>query len=133
MKKILISVIFLLLALSCNDKVQLPDSIYKDDVEKYFALLKAADATYAQRIDQLVARIDFKRVATVKLRTTETLIVADLKENLPNFESLGRMKAIFYFNQNKIVRSNILVFSDKTSYSDYYLKDYLIFIFYETF
>jgi hypothetical protein len=119
MKKILISVIFLLLALSCNDNVQLPDSIYKDDVEKYFALLKAADATYTQRIDQLVARIDFKRVATVKLRTTETLIVADLKENLPNFESLGRMKAIFYFNQNKIVRSNILVFSDKTSYSDY--------------
>lgn len=119
MKKISLFIFLYLLAVSCNDIVQLPDSIYKADIQKYFGALKSADPSILLAIEEIQAKIDIQRIATISLRTKEELVIADLKGKIQGLGDADIVKVIFYWNKGQIVRSNILAFSNKLANPNY--------------
>ena len=122
MRKIISAILFFWLAsfTSCLDKNDYrQDSIYKTDILSYLRQLKSkVSGARAQKIDELTNAVDFKNVEIYKLRTTEMAIIADLKP-YGSFDNPDRLKAIFFLNQNKIVRSSIVSFKNKTGFDEY--------------
>ncbi len=94
------------------------DSIYKGEILEYITSYKeVASNSQISKITDFAAAIDFKRVEIYKLRTTEKVIMADMKA-IEGFRQPSAMKALFFVNQGKIVRSNIVTFNG-TSANDY--------------
>lgn len=70
------------------------------------------------KINILTKAIDYNTVKIYDLKTTEKLLIADLK-SLKGFEDSNSNKVIFFLNNNKIVRSNIVTFKNKNSFNQY--------------
>lgn len=99
-----------------HDEVE-QQSIYKQDILNYLTQLdksiSGARAAANNNINDLMVALDFTKVKTYKLRTTEQAIIADLKP-INSFGKTSKLKAVFFLNQNEIVRSTIVAFNDKT-------------------
>ena len=120
MKKIVLA-FFVLTALSvtsCFDHEFKHESIHKGEILKYLSTLKSIDPDQIQQIDELESKLDFRDVEVYNLKTTERLIIARVK-SLEAFRDADEIKAIFYLNQNEIVRSNIVTFHDAGTPSNY--------------
>lgn len=122
MRKLLYNsfLIYTILLTSCLDQVdvQPPDSIYKEDILSYFDKLqnKITNDFQKKQIEELTQSIDFKRLEIYNLRTTEKVIISDLKP-LKEFEKTDKLKAIFFINQGEIVRSNIVSINRSSRYN----------------
>jgi hypothetical protein len=95
------------------------DSIYKGEILEYISSYKeAVPNSQISKIIDVAAAIDFKRVEIYKLRTTEKVIMADMK-TIEGFKQPNAMKALFFVNQGKIVRSNVVTFNNGTLANEY--------------
>lgn len=91
--------------------------IHKDKIEEYWNHLKIGAGTeQSSQIDALSEAADISSLKIYDLRTTEKLLVADAK-SLDGMH--GTIKIIFYLNENKIVRSNIVTFNDRSTGTNY--------------
>lgn len=61
--------------------------------------------------------LNFKNVVIENLRGDEKLLIVDI-DKLEDFKEDGKLKALFFINQEKIVRSHIMVFSNKNAKHD---------------
>ena len=112
---------FVLTALSitsCFDHEFKQESIHKEGILKYLKNLRSIDPDQVQQIDELESKLDFRDVEVYNLKTTERLIIAHVK-SLEAFKDADDIRAIFYINQNEIVRSNIVTFHDAATPSNY--------------
>lgn len=93
-------------------------SIYKEDIINYLNEFKSVtNKMQSQKINELENAIDFNSAKSYTLKTTEKLIVADLK-SLNGFENSDKTKVIFFVYQNKITRSNIITFNVKVPFNN---------------
>lgn len=114
-----ISAIFMASCLNQNDIRQ--ESIYKREILNYLNQLNTVSSgarTSTKNINDLVSALDFGKVEIYKLRTTEKAIIADLNP-MESFGKTSKLKALFYLNANKVVRSRIVTFDDKVKPNDY--------------
>ena len=109
--------------LSCEkeDEIQtdtISTSIYNKDISNYLNLLKTqSNKKNSLKIEALVNAIDLNSVKIYTLKTTEKLLVADLK-SLKGFEISDKTKAIFFVYENEITRSNIVTFNVKVPFDN---------------
>ena len=93
-------------------------SIYNKDISNYLNLLKTqSNKENSLKIEALVNAIDLLSVKIYTLKTTEKLLVADLK-SLKGFETSNKTKAIFFVYENKITHSNIVTFNVKVPFDN---------------
>jgi hypothetical protein len=122
MKKIILYGLFLSIALlvSCVKEDDFSaDTIYKDEILDYLSAYKEiVPSGQIEKIDELISSLDFKRVNIHQLRTTESVIIANLK-TMSGFNESNNLKALFFVNEGKIVRSNIADFDSKTPTNEY--------------
>lgn len=113
---VLILVLFLF---NCQDRddILLEDNheatqIHKEKIRDYWSQLKNGSSTEQfSEIDELAQVTDVSNLKIYDLRTTEKLLIADIGF-LEGLE--GIVKIIFYLNENKVVRSNLVTLkSDK--------------------
>ncbi|GCC50950.1 hypothetical protein SanaruYs_11690 [Chryseotalea sanaruensis] len=106
-----ISTLFLLSLTSCLDEsVYEKETVYKEDILNYFdALMVSTKGEFNDEISEFKNSINFRKVETYDLRTTEKIISAEIT-SLNSFQDAERVKAIFFLNNGKIVRSNIVTF-----------------------
>ena len=71
----------------------------------------------SSKIEALVNAIDLNSVKIYTLKTTEKLLVADLK-SLKGFETSNKTKAIFFVYENEITHSNIVTFNVKVPFDN---------------
>ncbi len=108
-----------ILLVSCFNNDLRQESPYKGEILNYLKQLKSiANETQAKKIDELVSVIDFTKVEIHRLRTTEKAVIADLR-SMDSFGKTDKIKAVFYLNQNEIVRSSVVTFNDKVKPLDY--------------
>lgn len=123
MKKVIFSILVFSagLLVSCNQEENFQaDSIYKGEILDYISSYKNVVASnQIEKINDLASAINFKRVKIYQLRTTEKVIIADLKILNGFSQGDNMMKALFFVNQGKIVRSNIATFNSKTSSTEH--------------
>jgi hypothetical protein len=81
-------------------------------------LKKGSNKDQISKIEDLAALIDVNSLKMYDLKSTEKLIVADLK-SLKDFETSDKTKAIFFVYENKITRSNIVTFRNKVPFDNY--------------
>ena len=116
MKKLICSLFFTIgLLVSCvNEDDISADSIYKDEILDYVSTYKEiVPSGQTDKIGEFINSIDFKRVNIHQLRTTERVIIADLRA-MNGFTEFKSLKALFFVNQGKIVRSAIAGFASRT-------------------
>ena len=93
-------------------------SIYNKDISNYLNLLKTeSNKENSLKIEALVDAIDLNSVKIYTLKTTEKLLVVDLK-SLKGFETSDKTKAIFFVYENKITHSNIVTFNVKVPFDN---------------
>ncbi|SHH21176.1 hypothetical protein SAMN05444372_1255, partial [Flavobacterium micromati] len=93
-------------------------SIYNKDISNYLNLLKTqSNKENSLKIEALVNAIDLNSVKIYNLKSTEKLVVVDLK-SLKGFEISDKTKAIFFVYENKITRSNIVTFNVKVPFDN---------------
>lgn len=105
--------ILLLFLSNCQDRDDLlqennhtAPAIYKDKIGDYWNQLKIGSSTgQLSTIEELSTAIDINSLKIYDLRTTERLLIADAK-SLTGLD--GITKIIFYLNEDKVVRSNIV-------------------------
>ncbi|GCC50952.1 hypothetical protein SanaruYs_11710 [Chryseotalea sanaruensis] len=86
------------------------ETVYKEDILDYFdALMVSTKGEFNDEISEFKNSINFRKVETYDLRTTEKIISAEIT-SLNSFQDAERVKAIFFLNNGKIVRSNIVTF-----------------------
>lgn len=91
--------------------------IHKVKVNDYWNQLKLnSNEEQSSIIEELSTAIDINSLKIYDLRTTEKLLIADAK-SLQGLE--GIVKIIFYLNENKIVRSNIVTLKGNQTNSNY--------------
>ena len=97
------------------------NAIYKDETARYLEELKL-NATKKQlnKIEELSAAIDMNTLKIYDLKSTQKVLIVDVK-SLNGVENSNKIKTLFFLIENKIIRSRIVTFSDKTSFND---KDY---------
>jgi hypothetical protein len=97
------------------------NAIYKDETVRYLEELKL-NATKKQlnKIEELSAAIDMNTLKIYDLKSTQKVLIVDVK-SLNGVETSNKIKTLFFLIENKIIRSRIVTFSDKTSFND---KDY---------
>ena len=109
--------------LSCEkeDEIQtdtISTSIYNKDISNYLNLLKTqSNKENSLKIEALVNAIVLNSVKIYTLKTTEKLLVADLK-SLKGFEISDKTKAIFFVYENEITHSNIVSFNVKVPFDN---------------
>ena len=92
-------------------------TLYKEQVSLYLNEFKInASKDKIAIIEEITAAIDLNSLKKYDLKTTEKLLIADLK-TLTGFENATKTKVIFYLNKNLIVRSNIIVFNDQNNFN----------------
>jgi hypothetical protein len=93
-------------------------SIYNDDISNYLNHLKTqSNKENSLKIEALANAIDFNSVKIYDLKTTEKLVVVDLK-SLKGFETSDKTKVIFFVYENKITHSNIITFNVKVPFDN---------------
>lgn len=108
---------------SCEkeDEIQtdsISTSIYNKDIINYLNEFKnVTNKIQSQKINDLENAIDFNTAKIYTLKTTEKLVVIDLK-SLKGFEDSDKTKVIFFIYQNKIKRSNIVRFNTKVAFNN---------------
>ncbi|TDW46619.1 hypothetical protein EV144_106293 [Flavobacterium sp. 270] len=118
---VLILVIFLSNCQDRDDALQEIDytapAIYKQKVDDYWNELKLGlRPEQLSKIEELSTEIDINSLKIYNLRTTEKLLIA----NVNYLQGLdGVIKIIFYVNENKIVRSNIVTLKANDANSNY--------------
>jgi hypothetical protein len=91
--------------------------IYKAKIEDYWGQLKTGSTKeQLSKIEELSTAIDINSLKIYDLRTTEKLVIANVK-SLQGLD--GIIKIIFYLNENKVVRSNIVTLKTNEANSDY--------------
>ncbi|PWA11559.1 hypothetical protein [Flavobacterium laiguense] len=91
--------------------------IYKVKIEDYWGQLKTGSSKeQLAKIEELSTAIDINSLKIYDLRTTEKLVIANAK-SLQGLD--GIIKIIFYINENKVVRSNIVTLKTNEANSDY--------------
>ena len=119
----LLTFLGIILFLSCEkeDEIQtdtISTSIYNKDITNYLNLLKTeSNKENSLKIEALVNAIDLNSVKIYTLKTTEKLLVADLK-SLKGFEISDKTKAIFFVYENEITHSNIVTFNVKVPFDN---------------
>ncbi|WP_196216476.1 hypothetical protein [Flavobacterium sp. LC2016-01] len=88
-------------------------AIYKDKINDYWNQLKSSNSLgELSKIEELSTAIDTSSLEIFDLRTTEKLLIADAKP----LEGLsGITKIIFYLNEDKVVRSSIVMLKTNIS------------------
>jgi hypothetical protein len=120
MKKTILGFVMLAFAFSCNEDVFISkESVHKGNIETYFERLKKADSSISTTIDQLSTQIDYGKVGTLDLITSEQLLIADLKERLSSNGKTIVSKILFFMYKGKIDRSLIANFEDQSNVLDY--------------
>lgn len=108
---------------SCEkeDEIQtdsISTSIYNKDIINYLNEIKnATNKMQSQKISELENAIDFNSARSYNLKSTEKLVVVDLR-SFEGFEYSDKTKAIFFVYQNKIIRSNIVTFNVKIPFNN---------------
>jgi hypothetical protein len=91
--------------------------IYKAKIDDYWGKLKkGANNEQVSKIEELSTAIDINSLKIYDLRTTEKLVIADVK-SLNGLD--GIIKVIFYLNGEKMVRSNIVTLKTNETNSDH--------------
>jgi hypothetical protein len=94
-------------------------TIFNDDISNYLNLLKKqSNKKNSLKIEALVSAIDLNSVKIYDLKTTEKLVIVDLK-SLKGFENSDKNKVIFFLNDNRIVRANIVTFNNVFFFDQY--------------
>jgi hypothetical protein len=119
--RILLLIFIPLLVAKCQQDEEVYDqqnqisSIYKEALFIYLNDFKInASKEQISTIDQITVAIDTNSLKKYDLRTTEKLLVADLR-TVKGYEGVSKTKIIFFLNNNLIVRSNIIVFEDQNN------------------
>ncbi|MBF4471631.1 hypothetical protein, partial [Flavobacterium sp. HJJ] len=117
---------FILILSSCekDDLTQVNDGesptsaiIYKSKIEDYWGKLKKGSSNESiSKIEELSTAADLNSLKIYDLRTTEKLVIADVK-SLQGLD--GIIKIIFYLNGDKMVRSNIVTLKTNETNIDY--------------
>lgn len=120
-----ITLLVLILFLSnCEDKddtlhedSHAAPAIYKDKIGDYWNQLKIGmNVGDLSKIEELSTAIDTTSLKIYDLRTTEKLLIADAKP----LEGLsGITKIIFYLNEDKVVRSSIVILKTNIANSNH--------------
>jgi hypothetical protein len=93
--------------------------LYNDVISNYLKqFTTTSKKDQVVKILRLTEAIDYNTVKIYDLKTTEKLLIADLK-SLKGFDDSNSNKVIFFLNKNKIVRSNIVTFKNKSSFNQY--------------
>lgn len=96
-------------------------SIYNTAIVDYFNNYKASLSNNKERtkkISALMAAIDYNNIKYFDLKTTEKLLVADLKEF--NFtQNATNNKLILFVNDNKIARARLVNFESQDPFNQY--------------
>ena len=96
-------------------------SIYNTAIIDYFNNYKASLSNNKERtkkISALMAAIDYNNIKYFDLKTTEKLLVADLKEF--NFtQNATNNKLILFVNDNKIARARLVNFESQDPFNQY--------------
>jgi hypothetical protein len=96
---------------------QTASAIYKVKIEDYWGKLKKGSSKeLSSKIEELSKAMDISSLKIYDLRTTEKLMIADAK-SLQGLD--GIVKIIFYLNENKVVRSNIVTLKTNETNTDY--------------
>ncbi|MFM9836975.1 MAG: hypothetical protein ACKVOQ_01855 [Cyclobacteriaceae bacterium] len=114
---IFLTILFVLFSLqNCQEnETKKNESPYKADIVSYITDLKNfMSEANGNKVEELKNAIDYTAVELYKLRTTESVIIADVNK-LTGFDKVDKMKALFFVNQGKIVRSNIASFENSKS------------------
>ncbi|NOS94738.1 MAG: hypothetical protein HOP30_22735 [Cyclobacteriaceae bacterium] len=108
--------ICLLVGFSCQDEsVQQPISEFKNIIDQFTTVIKSNNEAYASQINELEKAIDFRSIKKYDLRTTEKLLIANLTK-LNKFAHADQLRAIFFINNNQIVRSQIVVLENEGNF-----------------
>ena len=96
-------------------------SIYNSAILDYFTNYKASlsnNKDYTKKISALMASIDYTNIKYFDLKTTEKLLVVDLKAF--NFTpNATNNKLILFVNDNKIARARLVNFESQDTFSQY--------------
>lgn len=92
---------------------------YNSDIQNYFDRLPITKNDFSFFIvDDLKAKIDYTSVESFDLNSGQKLIMADLNPIFDN-DKITATKIVFYFQNNRIVKSRIFTFEDDSFFSDY--------------
>ncbi len=95
------------------------DTIYKGEILDYLSAYKdIVPSDQVEKMNEFASSIDFKMVSVHQLRTTEKVIITDLK-NMDGFNGSKNLKALFFLNEGKVVRANIAGFDSRTPTSEH--------------
>ncbi|MEC5165232.1 hypothetical protein RCH18_000959 [Flavobacterium sp. PL11] len=70
------------------------------------------------KIEELITSIDINNLKSFTLESTQKVLITDVKP-LKGLETVNKTKALFFLNQDKIVRSRVITFTNKTTFNDY--------------
>jgi hypothetical protein len=91
--------------------------MYKGKIEDYWGkLIKDSSDELISKIEELSTATDLNSLKIYDLRTTEKLVIADVK-SLNGLD--GIIKIIFYLNEDKLVRSSIVTLKTNETNIDY--------------
>jgi hypothetical protein len=114
--------IMLLASCIAEDNFQIDsinNEIYKTEIVDYFdKLKKVSNSLQLSKIKELENVVNLNSARLYDLRTSEKLIIVDLNKQ-EGLETTESSKLIFYVNDGKIARSNLVSIVNKASYYDY--------------
>lgn len=96
-------------------------TIYNTLIADYFSNLKSTSnlsKENSKKINSLMDAIDYSSIKIYDLRTTERLLIVDLK-NFNFTPNATNNKLILYLNQNKIVTAKIINFEDQGDFKQH--------------
>jgi hypothetical protein len=92
---------------------------YKNDILSYLKnLRKNSNKELSAKIEELATSFDHSSLKIYDLKSSQKIIIADIR-SLTGLEDSNKIKIIFFLNENKIVRSRIVTFNNKTLFDDY--------------
>lgn len=92
---------------------------YKNDILSYLKnLRKKSNKELSAKIEELASSFDHSSLKIYDLKSTQKIIIADVR-SLTGLENSDKIKTVFFMIDNKIVRSRIVTFNNKTLFDDY--------------
>lgn len=92
---------------------------YKNDILSYLKnLRKKSNKELSAKIEELATSFDHSSLKIYDLKSTQKILIGDVR-SLTGLENSDKIKTVFFMIDNKIVRSRIVTFNNKTLFDDY--------------